>query len=659
MRWYRKRDPTGDEGWSILGQGGSVPRTWSLAVALLAACAAQIAGHAQQAPTSVPSQPEAENRSESEASRESRTVRIEVIATDRRGRPVSNLGPSDFVVVENGTSQKIESAVLRSRVPAASASQPAASVDGVDADSAEERAAREPGTRVIAFYLDEFHVSAGQASARVRESVRRFIDEQLRPGDFAIVMKPLDHVTNIRFTRDRDALRKIVDDFEGRRGDYSARTPFEEQYIGKVPAAVRTARAQIVVSGLRALTSRIGELDSGLSALVLFTEGITVDGVRRAERRLPDLQSLARAASRSRVMLYAVDPGSPGDSSAEPYADADDSAQALLMSIARDTGGMALSKGSDVLPVLRRLSQDLDSYYVLTYQSSNPRDGRYHTFSLTSRRRDVQLRTRAGYWAPPEFRAVARTGPPSLALMRPLKRSPLIQSWLGTTVQPDGSRRVTFTWVPSATPSAVSRALGRPEVVALKVSTPAGKMLFEGDVLPANTGSAGTSRADSAVFVTPPGRLQFDLDIRRADGSKLDVGMEDVDLPEYKPGPPVILQPQIFRAASAREFRALLENANAAPMPGRNFRRTERLLMRIPTFDPAGADVQVSARLMNKTGVVLLDLPVAGGNTAEADAVRQFELPLARYAPGEYSLEVSAESASGIARQLIQFRITG
>ena len=36
---------------------------------------------------------------------------------------------------------------------------------------------------MIGVYLDEFHVSAGPNSDRVREALGRFVDEQLRPHD--------------------------------------------------------------------------------------------------------------------------------------------------------------------------------------------------------------------------------------------------------------------------------------------------------------------------------------------------------------------------------------------------------------------------------------------------------------------------------------------
>jgi VWFA-related protein len=513
---------------------------------------------------------------------------------------------------------------------------------------------------VVGIYLDEFHVSSGLSSDRVREAVTKFIDQQLRPGDLAAVLKPMNSLSTIRFTRDRAALREAVAGFQGCKDDFAPRTPFEEQYLGRAPAAVGSARAQIVMSGVRALVARMGELDGGLSALVLVSEGFSTDAARSRELRLPDLGSLVRAAGRSRVQLYSIDPGPP-----LPRPDA-----AILLPIgtagttdptpsletaARQTGGASIVAGADLSAGLQSVMRDLDGYYELTYRPTTPRDGRFHAIEVTTRRRDATVRTRTGYWAPfpPEWRA-ARTPVMAIVPMRAIRRSPFIQSWFGTMMQTDGTRRAIFTWTPSATAPRGTRP-ARAELVSLKVSTLAGKVLFEGDVAPVQAAVGSAHRVDSAVFEAPLGRLQFDLTILRADGSRLDTGTEDVDIPEVKAGPPVILQPQMFRASSALEFRALSADANAAPLPGREFRRTEHLVIRVPTYDPAGAPVRVSAKLMNPLGATLLELPAA----EPSGSFSQFDVVLARFAPGEYAFELAAESGSGRSRQLIRFRITG
>ncbi len=588
-----------------------------------------------------------------------RTIRVDVVVTDGLGRPIPNLRADDFTVVESGTAQKIDNVVFVSKASfAGPVADPGA--DRSDDAKAEERAAKEPGARVVGIYLDEFHVSSGPPSDRVREAVTRFIDEQLRPGDLAAVLKPMNSLSAIRFTRDRAALREAIAGFQGCKDDFAPRTTFEEQYIGRAPGTVRPARAQIAMSGVRALVARMAELDGGLSALIVVSEGISTDAARTRERRLPDLGSLVRAAGRSRVQLYSIDPGSP-----RPRQDA-----AMLVPIgtagsadstpsletaARQTGGASVIAGADLSVGLQNVMRDLDGYYVLTYRTTTPSDGRFHAVDVTSRRRDATVRTRSGYWAPlpVEWRA-SRTPSVPIVPMRAIRRSPFIQSWFGTMMHTDGTRRAIFTWTPSSTAPRGTRP-ARAELVSLKVSTLAGKVLFEGDVAPVQAAVGGAHRVDSAVFETPPGRLQFDLTILRADGSRLDTGTEDVDIPEVKAGPPVILQPQLFRAASALEFRALSADAHAAPLPGREFRRTEHLLIRVPTYNPSGGPVRVSAKLMNPLGSTLLELPAA----EPSGSLSQFDVVLARFAPGEYAFELAVESGSGKARQLVRFRITG
>ena len=71
-----------------------------------------------------------------------------------------------------------------------------------------------------------------------------------------------------------------------------------------------------------------------------------------------------------------------------------------LLNVARQTGGDALAPGEDVMAGLQRASRELDAYYVLTYRSSSPNDGRFHEVRLSSSRRDARVRTRSGHWAP-------------------------------------------------------------------------------------------------------------------------------------------------------------------------------------------------------------------------------------------------------------------
>jgi VWFA-related protein len=613
--------------------------------------------------TSQASQPPADAPASTTSGSSLRTLRFEAIITDAAGAPVSNLDPSQLtVVVDEGVKVPVDGLEWRSNIPApVGPVEPLAPVaNAVD----EARAAKDQGVRVIAVYLDEYHVAA-ESTERVRAAAQHFLDNRVRPQDLLVVMRPLDHLSDILFTRDRAKARQSIESFTGRRDDYTPRTPFEEQYLGRTPAAVRAARAQIVMSGVRALATRMGDLGGSLGGLVLVSGGFSTQVPRARERRLPDLQGLSRVAGRARLFFYTFNPESfpaVAASATDASPDAPVDLSEVLRTVARQTGGETVAAGQDLTVGFDRVSKDLDGYYVVTFSPKIGNDGRFHPIVIASTRRDTRVRTRGGYWAPlqSELRAgTPRVTPlPSLLPTRPLRRSPWIDSWFGLTADANGSRNAIFTWMPSSAPPAGrgARPIARPDVVALKVTTLAGAVLFDGEIGSART-AAGNQRPRRAVFPAAPGRLQLDLTILQADGTRLDVGALDFDVPTVRGSTPVILQPQVFGATSAREFRDLSTDVNAAPLPGREFRRTEHLLLRVPTFEPAGKAVQVSARLMNRTGAAIATLtPMPEESSA---TLSQFDLPLARFAPGEYSIEVAAKSDAGIARELIRFKITG
>ena len=94
---------------------------------------------------------------------------------------------------------------------------------------------------------------------------------------------------------------------------------------------------------------------------------------------------------------------------------------------------------------------------------------------------------------------------------------------------------------------------------------------------------------------------------------------------------------------------------DAVPIAAREFSRTERLIIRVPAYAPDGAP-HVSARLLGRSGSALRDLHVEPPRSA--GGWFQIDLPLAGFAPGEYSIEIGATSPAGEAKDLLAFRIT-
>lgn len=544
-------------------------------------------------------------------------VRISTFVTDRQGKPLSGLTVKDFEIREDGVVQKI-----------------------VSVES------RKPEPRRLAILLDEFHIDAGD-SVPIRDAVSRFIGEQMRPEDTAVILKPLDPLTTIRLTDDRGALLARVQTFEGRKGNFEPRSALEEETMGRAPALVEAGRAQVVLSGLRALATQLGS-SPGRSAILLISDGFTRQPSRRQTvRGLPDATTVERFANRYDVPIYAFAPSSGGTG---------DSAVAILGRFVSETGG-TLARGGDLAANLVRASQEIDSGYTLTYEPSRADDGRYHPVRVNVLRRDTDVRSRSGYVSPPsaEAQRAMREGPGSGAILptRLLRRSPLIDVWSGVTRVSAADGRVVVTWQPGRALVGAGRA--NASRVALKATTRDGKILYEGLLAPVRIGEPADSvAADRAEFDAPSGRVQLDMTILGIRGEKLDIDARDVEVPALTGTSPLLLPAILIATQSAREFRAVVADVNAAPGPSRQFRRTEHLVIRVPAY--AGVTpTPVTARLLNRLAQPMRDLtvlPADGG-------VSQFELPLAPLAPGEYYLQFTVTGPKGPIDQRIVFRITG
>jgi VWFA-related protein len=555
-------------------------------------------------------------------------VRVTAVVTDRRDQLLRNLKAADFEVVVDGQPQAIE---------------------GV------EYVSGNTSPRTYVFLLDEFHTAAGDSPA-IREVLLRFVDTRLRPGDLTVVFKPLDALTSITPSADREELRRAIATFEGRKGDYTPRTTFERNYMAQAPAAVQSARAQIVTSALRAIATAIPQLAASQPAVIVLIS----DGFERSRtgRDLPaSLQSVVRIINRADAPVYAFTPSLPRQVEAEG-APSLDPAFVALRSLTTESGGRLFAGPAEREAGFARMMSDLDAHYVLSYRAAHGNDGRFHMLQVEVKRPDVQVRARSGYVAPMSETMRAALAPPSTAPVRVLRRSPLIQSWSGVTPAETGRALVMVTWTPSATLAAtVTAATQKPRAATavIQASTPDGTVLFDGAVGP--TGEpVSPGVPNHASFDAPVGRVRVDMKILDVKGVVIDTDARDLTIPKPQSSGPTIYAPAILRARSAREFRDLSGDPNAAPVPTRDFWRTDRLLIRVPAVDASGSPVAVSATLLNRwrqpmRGVDPISQP--------SEPITQFDLPLAGLAPGEYTLRLTVAGPGGTVSEHVTFRVQG
>jgi VWFA-related protein len=74
---------------------------------------------------------------------------------------------------------------------------------------------------------------------------------------------------------------------------------------------------------------------------------------------------------------------------------------ATMTEAAKTTGGVAYTSRKDVAGAVRDALNDSRVVYVLRYTISDLKtDGKFHKINLDTRRKDVKLRYREGYFAP-------------------------------------------------------------------------------------------------------------------------------------------------------------------------------------------------------------------------------------------------------------------
>ncbi len=574
-----------------------------------------------------------------------RLVTIDVTVTDARGRAVTDLKPAEFELRDNGALLPLESVRLV-RI----AIGPQADPPVIIRTSAEERlAAGQDEARLFAIFLDEYHVTGGAETDRVRATLTRFLDRDVSPRDLIVVMKPLDSLLTIRLTRDREAARRAIETFDGRKGDYEPRNAFERDYIAGTPARIDVTRTQVALSAINALAIHLGSLSDRRKTLIVATESVGRPDRRRGQEFLPTLETIIRSANRSNVAVYPFDPREAA--AGEPAGEG-------LRRLADETDGEAIA--ADAEPGLRRVAADSSAYYLISFRTGHPDDETFRELQTRVKRPGVIVRARKGYWtaSPDEaFRTalIAKANEPKTVVpLEPAPHvSPLIRPWFGMSRGVDGKTRVMFVWEPAARVPG-DRVRRTVSTLVLEARSSDGAVLFDGPVAPTGPAAIDEPAATPArvVFDVPPGRLRLRMSIQDAASTVLDQDVRELSIRDLK-GDVAVGTPEVLRARTAREFRTLDAEA-AVPVASREFSRTERLLIRFRAYGPAGAPPAVSAQLLDRMGhamrlLAVTPVPAAGDNT--------IDLPLAGLASGEYIVEMTVKSAVAQATDRFGFRV--
>ncbi len=556
-------------------------------------------------------------------------VRVDVTVTNRQGEPATNLTRDDFFVTEDGAPQMIDSFQLV-RVTGEAADDRSLEIHTSSQVVAE--AARDD-VRLFLIFWDEYHIGQFIPALRGREALTEFVRTAFGPTDLVGIMDQLTTVDSIKFTRDRLELADQVHALKGRLGVLlPPRGPVEEAHM--YSRDIGRLRNEVTTSALNAAAAFLGNFREGRKALLFVSQGIPLFG-RNGET--DQYNEIVHTANTNNTAIYTLDPAS--EIGRRPES---------LMSLAYETGGRPFVGTNRPSLLLPQMVRDASAYYLLGYKSPAPVDGKFHKIRVRLNKDGYEVRARSGYFASTvgdmergRARAAAAELPPdierALSELSETERSDRpIGYWIGMARGEGGRTRVTVAWAPRTSASTAGEI-----ALAIGAASPDGTRYF--------TTSHTTSREVS--FDAPPGELVLTTTALNARGEEIDGDMRRVMVPALDGSRLAIGSPMVFRARTARDVRAITEGAGAHPEVGREFDRSDRLLIRFPVY--GGSELAVTTKLLNRRGTELRVLPVA----AVGEGLYQLDLPLGASARGDYFIAIEAARGSEPVRVLVPIRV--
>jgi VWFA-related protein len=560
-------------------------------------------------------------------------VRVDVTVVDKKGNPVTDLTRDDFEVREDGQPQVVDTVKMISASGAAPDDDMSLPIRSPEHAAVE--AARDD-IRVFVIFWDEYHIGQLVPAMRAREALNQFVQTAFGPTDLVALMDQLTPADAIRFTRDRRDLAENVRVLRGRQGVYvPARSAIEEAqlYRGR---DIEMLRSQVTATALESTIAFLGQIKEGRKAILFVSQTIGRVGTTLTDT-IQWLDGAVRLANANNTTIYTLDPRG---------LDLNVRTSDILKSLAENTGGRQFSNNAPAQS-LRAIVREASAFYLLGYRSEkNPADGKFHKIAVQVKRPGVDVKARTGYYAPSAVemdtarrKAAEAEAPPEISkAMSTLVDAPHVtvagDLWAGATRGADGKPRITVSWTPRD-PSAR-------DVVTVKATDDSGRVIFEGPL------DAGLASFDAA-----PGTLHLRRSLLDpASGGVADRQDSSLEVPDFAGAPLSIATPVLFRGRTPAELRAIQSAAAPVPFAGRQFERTDRIIVRFDVFGASAADATVTVALLNRTGAKLATMPLR--KTANGYEV---DLPIGSVARGEYLFEVGASHGADQAKALLSFRV--
>jgi VWFA-related protein len=361
-------------------------------------------------------------------------VQVDAVVYDAKGKYVTDLKSEDFEILQDGKPQQITNFAYISTRSAGTRIERVAVVDKTAPPPPPIRLKPTQVRRTFALVVDDLGLSF-ESIARVRSSLKKFVDEQVQPGDMVAIVRTGAGMGALQnFSTDKRMLYAAIDrvkynaygrvgvssfgpindtsEGEGGGGDADTRNEeFRETWF-----SVGTLGAiSYVVSGLRELPGR--------KSIILFTENMRMFNTEGMNDRVMDnMRRLTDAANRASVVIYTIDPrGLPTLSfTAADKVDARNpqrmaqqqqqrsqqywDSQEGMNFLSQETGGTFFHDNNDINAGVRKVLEDQEGYYLIGYHPAaatfDEKTGqpKFHKVSVKVKRPGLHVRTRNGFY---------------------------------------------------------------------------------------------------------------------------------------------------------------------------------------------------------------------------------------------------------------------
>lgn len=433
-----------------------MPRWKSVSCVCVAVIAVVAAGRAQTLPTS-------DTQDGQRVVIGSAEVLFDVVVRDKRGRAVIDLSAADFEVYEDGVRQQLSSFRLVARESDGGNGAAGRKTEGAEAEKQNEAAVTKSAgpdesqrLSAVAIVFDRL---TPDARARARQAALGYVGRKealvgvfltdlslvvLQPftDDMGLVRQAIEKAgagspalytsNNEKARETRNALGLAIE--EEKRNPQSGigatkkRLELELWDLETWEELQREQQGNVTMSGLLKIMAALRVLP-GRKAVILFSEGLNLPPTV-----LDRFRSLVNAANRNHVSFYTIDAAGlravsktqetrlevESRSSLRMVQEANNEESTVPMSkgmernedllhlnpdsglgqLANQTGGFHITDTNDIRTGLRRVDDDLHSYYLMSYAPQNRgNDGGFRKIEVKVRRPGVVVQSRKGYFA--------------------------------------------------------------------------------------------------------------------------------------------------------------------------------------------------------------------------------------------------------------------